>query len=295
VVAGVKRGPHPGAVDVLLAAALVGLSAVTLYPLVYVISMSVSGADAVVRQQVFLYPIGFSVGSYRLILANRQIWLSYYNTLWYTAVGTTINVVVTLMAAYALSRREFFARKPIMILVTVTMFFSGGLVPLFVLINGLGLYNTRWSIVLPVAVNTYNLIIARTYLHISIHDSIPESAKMDGCSDVTILWRIVLPVAQPIIAVLTIFYAVSHWNAWFGASLFLNDVGLHPLQLYLRKLLLQSELDSAVMMEMTTELTAYMQQLKYACIVVATLPILCVYPFLQRYFVQGVMLGAIKE
>jgi putative aldouronate transport system permease protein len=290
-----SRHGRIGAVDVLLAAALVLLSAVTLYPVVYVISMSISGADAVLKQQVFLFPIGFSLGSYRLILANSQIWLSYGNTLWYTGVGTCLNVSITLMAAYALSRREFFIRRPVMILIAVTMFFSGGLVPLFVLVNRIGLYNTRWAIVLPVAVNTYNLIIARTYLHISIHDSIPESAKIDGCNDMTILWRIVLPVAQPIIAVLTIFYAVSHWNSWFSATLFLNDVGLHPLQLFLRKLLLQSEMNPSVMMEMTPELSAYMQQLKYACIVVAILPILCLYPFLQKYFVQGVMLGAIKE
>ncbi len=281
--------------DIIIGCVLLAITAVTVYPLIYVISMSVSSAEAVIKQEVFLFPKGFSVGSYKLVLQNSQVWRAYYNTLWYTAVGTSINIAITIMAGYALSRRVFFMRRPAMILIIVTMFFSGGLVPLFVLVSRLGLYDTRWAIVLPVAVNTWNLIITRTYLHISIHESLPESAKLDGCTDIRILFSIVLPLAKPIIAVLTIFYAVAHWNSWFSSTLFLSDVGLQPLQVYLRRLLIQAELDTAYITETTSEYIAYMEQLKYSTIVVATLPILCVYPFLQKYFVQGVMLGSIKE
>ena len=281
--------------DIIIGCVLLAVTAVTIYPLIYVISMSISSADAVLKQEVFLFPKGFSVGSYKLVLQNQQVWRAYYNTIWYTVVGTTINIAITIMAGYALSRRVFFLGRPAMILIVITMFFSGGLVPLFVLVSRLGLYDTRWAIILPVAVNTWNLIITRTYMQISIHESLPESAKIDGCTDIRILLSIVLPLAKPIIAVLTIFYAVFHWNSWFSSTLFLSDVGLHPLQVYLRKLLIQAQLDTAYATETTSEYIAYIEQLKYSTIVVATLPILCVYPFLQKYFVQGVMLGSIKE
>ena len=182
-----------------------------------------------------------------------------------------------------------------MILIVITMFFSGGLVPLFVLINRLGLYNTRWAIVLPVAVNTWNLIITRTYMQMAIHESLPESARIDGCNDIRILINIVIPIIKPIIAVLVIFYAVFHWNSWFTSTLFLSDIGLQPLQVFIRKLLLQGEISTVFMTDTTSEYLAFMAQLKYSTIVVATLPILCIYPFLQKYFVLGVMVGSIKE
>ncbi len=268
---------------------------VTLYPFVYIISMSISEPNAVLAQEVWLMPKGFSLGSYNMVFENKEIWTSYGNTIWYTVVGTTINVVFTLMGAYALSRREFFARNSIMVYITITMFFSGGLIPTFLLVNNLGLYNSRWAMILPGAINTWNLIVARTYFQSSIPDSMPESAKLDGSTDIGIFLKIVLPLSTPIIAVLIVFYAVGHWNAWFNASLYLGDSSLHPLQLFLRKILLMNSPDLLEGMEDAFERVAYAIQLKYASIVVATLPIVCIYPFVQKYFVTGVMLGAIKE
>jgi putative aldouronate transport system permease protein len=287
------RNPLSKLADALIYVFLALICAVTVYPIVYVLSMSLSGPEAILRQTVWLFPVGFSVGSYQLIVSNAMFWSSYANTLWYTAAGTLINLLITLPAAYALSNTGFFARRFFMIMFTVTMFFSGGMIPLFLQVNRLGLYNTRWAIILPVAVSTWNLIIARTYFKMSIPDGITESAKIDGANDILVLWKIVLPVSKPIIAVLTIFYAVAHWNSWFPASLYLNTAALHPLQLYLRKLLLSN--DQVFQGEVTVNMIAYMQQLKYSSIVVATLPILCVYPFMQKYFIQGVMLGSLKE
>jgi putative aldouronate transport system permease protein len=267
----------------------------TLYPFIYILSMSVSEQRAVMAREVWLLPKGFSLASYYLVFENKEIWQVYGNTLWNTVVGTGINLLLTVMGAYALSRKEFAARNSIMFYIAITMFFSGGLIPSFLLVNNLGLYNTRWAMVIPGAVNAWNLIIARTYFQSSLPDSLPESAKMDGCTDFGILFRIVLPVSLPIIAVLTVFYSVGHWNAWFNALLYLSDETLHPLQLYLRKILIMNSPDMLQGMEDAFERVAYAVQLKYASIIVATLPILCIYPFVQQYFVKGVMLGAIKE
>ncbi|MFY9176204.1 MAG: carbohydrate ABC transporter permease [Caldicoprobacterales bacterium] len=282
--------------DRVIEALLILISITTLYPFIYIISMSISSPDAVLAQEVWLLPKGFSLGSYNIVFENQEIWRSYGNTLWYTVVGTTINVVFTLMGAYALSRKEFFARDAVMIYIAITMFFSGGLIPTFILVNSLGLYNTRWAMVIPGAISAWNLIIARTYFQTSIPDSLPESAKIDGCTDIGIFIKIILPLSVPIVAVLIIFYAVGHWNAWFNALLYLSDSSLHPLQLFLRKILLMNSPDMLQEgMEDAFERLAYTIQLKYSSIVVATLPIICVYPFVQKHFVKGVMLGAIKE
>ena len=282
--------------DRVIEALLILISITTLYPFIYIISMSISSPDAVLAQEVWLLPKGFSLGSYNIVFENQEIWRSYGNTLWYTVVGTTINVVFTLMGAYALSRKEFFARDAVMIYIAITMFFSGGLIPTFILVNSLGLYNTRWAMVIPGAISAWNLIIARTYFQTSIPDSLPESAKIDGCTDMGIFIKIILPLSVPIVAVLIIFYAVGHWNAWFNALLYLSDSSLHPLQLFLRKILLMNSPDMLQEgMEDAFERLAYTIQLKYSSIVVATLPIICVYPFVQKHFVKGVMLGAIKE
>jgi putative aldouronate transport system permease protein len=281
--------------DLLIEFFLILIAVFTLYPFVYIISMSVSEPNAVLNQEVWLLPKGLSMGSYNMVFENSEIWTSYGNTLWYTVVGTSINVIFTLMGAYALSRKDFFARNTIMMYVAITMFFNGGLIPTFILVNNLGLYNSRWAMVLPGAISAWNLIIARTYFQSSIPDSLAESAKLDGCNDIGIFIKIVLPLSRPIIAVLIVFYAVGHWNAWFNASLYLGDSTLHPLQLFLRKILLMNSPDMLQGMDDAFERVAYAIQLKYASIVVATLPIICVYPFVQKYFVTGVMLGAIKE
>lgn len=270
---------------------LVGLA--TLYPLIYVFSMSISAQEYVLRQEVWFLPKGFSLASYKLVFENQQIWTAYRNTLWYTTVGTIVNVLLTLLGAYALSRRQFFVRRQLSFLITFTMFFTGGMIPLFILINNIGLYDTRWAMILPTAVGAWYLIIAQSFFA-SLPESLEESAKLDGANDFVVFLRIALPVSKPIIAVLILYYAVGHWNSYFNAMLYLPSVDLQPLQMYLMKILTQASTELAGNMSAGIERDNIVEQLKYATIIVAVLPVLCVYPFLQKYFVKGVMVGAVK-
>ncbi len=279
--------------DLLILLIMLLVIVVCLYPLVYVLSMSISDPLAAARREVWLLPKGFSVSSYQIIFENQQVWRSYYNTIYYTVFGTIINVVMTIILAYPLSRRNFFLRNPISIMVTFTMFFGGGLVPSFILINQLGLYNTRWAILIPSAISAYNMIIAKTFFQ-SIPESLIESAKLDGASDLRILFSIVFPLSMPIISVLVLYYAVGHWNSYFPALLYLNDADLQPLQLYLRRILIENTGELSGDMAISVDKSLAAMQLKYSIIIVSTLPILCIYPFLQKYFVKGVMIGAIK-
>ena len=275
--------------DLLILLIMLLVIVVCLYPLVYVLSMSISDPLAAARREVWLLPKGFSVSSYQIIFENQQVWRSYYNTIYYTVFGTIINVVMTIILAYPLSRRNFFLRNPISIMVTFTMFFGGGLVPSFILINQLGLYNTRWAILIPSAISAYNMIIAKTFFQ-SIPESLIESAKLDGASDLRILFSIVFPLSMPIISVLVLYYAVGHWNSYFPALLYLNDADLQPLQLYLRRILIENTGELSGDMAISVDKSLAAMQLKYSIIIVSTLPILCIYPFLQKYFVKGVMI-----
>ena len=268
---------------------------ITLYPFIYVFSMSISDPAEVAAQSIWLLPKGFSLDSYKIAFENPDLWRSYYNTLWYTVVGTTLNVFLTIIGAYPLSRRNFQLRHFFMVVIAITMFFSGGLIPMFILVNKLGLYNTRWVIILPGAVSAWNLIIARVFFQSTIPDSLPEAAKLDGCSDIGILFRIVMPLSMPIIAVLTLYYAVGHWNSYFSALLYLPDQKLQPVQIYLMKVLIEQTEEALGGLEDIGTRTSLAAQMKYTIIIIVVLPILCVYPFLQKYFVKGVMIGAIKE
>ena len=266
---------------------------ITLIPFLHVIAMSISDPMSVAKQEVFLLPKGFSLNAYRLVLENNLFWRSYRNTLWIVAFGTFTNLALTVTLAYPLSRMDFFLRRPLMLLITFTMFFSGGLIPLFITVNKIGLYNSRWAVILPFAVSTYNLIVCRTFFE-SIPDSLMESAKLDGANDLQILFRIVLPLSSAIIAVLVLFYAVSHWNSYFPAMLFIARGDQQPVQVYLIRVLIQ---DSEALAEEGSagySRALLVQQLKYAVIIVTVLPIVILYPFLQKYFVKGVMIGAIK-
>jgi putative aldouronate transport system permease protein len=265
---------------------------VTLYPFVYVISASISDPTALGRGEVWLLPVGFSLDAYRRVLADPLIWSSYYNTIWYVGVGTAINLVMTTITAYPLSRRSFSGRNPIMMFVAFTMFFSGGMVPSYLLVKTLGLINSRLAVVLPVAIGTWNLIIMRTFFE-GIPDSLYEAATIDGSNDVGILVRIFIPLSMPVIAVMVLFYAVGHWNSWFSAMIYLNDDKKYPLQMLLRKILVQYD-QNTMMADVMQGREAVGQTIRYAIIIVATVPILVVYPFLQKYFVKGVMIGAIK-
>ncbi len=268
-------------------------SLVTLYPFIYVMSMSISDPINVLSQTVWLLPKGLSLAGYELVVSDPWLWRSYYNTVWYAVVGTSINVVLTVMTAYPLSRPKFSIKKPLMLFIAFTMFFSGGFIPLFILVNKLGLYNTRWSQVLPTAAAAFYIIIARTFFMTTIPESLHESAMLDGANEVTILRKIIAPLSKPVVAVLVLFYAVSHWNAFFYAMLFLPDKKLQPLQIYLRSVLVESIGGLQNFAEWSDRGPLFIQ-LKYVVIIVALLPIICVYPFIQRYFVKGAMIGALK-
>ena len=272
---------------------LILLTLITLYPFVYVFSMSVSDPYAVMRQEVWLLPKGFTLDSYEKVFQNKDLWMNYGNTLWYTVVGTLINMVCLVIGAYPLSRKNLFLRRPIMKAITFTMFFSGGMIPTFMVINSLGLYNTRWAMVIPNAVSVWNLIIARTYFE-GIPEELIESAKLDGANDLTILGRVVLPLSKSILAVLMLFSAVNHWNAYFNAVLYLPSPEIQPLQIYLQKLLINMSDISGGDNPLGISRSMQVVQMRYSTILVVTLPILCIYPFLQKYFVKGVMIGAIK-
>ena len=268
---------------------------ITLYPFVFVLSMSISDPVAVVRREVFLLPKGFSLDAYRTVLNDPVVLRSYYNTIWYTGVGTTLNVVFTVMAAYPLSKRNFSARRVLMFLFVLTMFFSGGLIPLFVLVVKLGLYATRWAIVIPPLIATFNLIICRTFFQ-TLPEDLFECARIEGAGEWRIVYKIVAPLSKPIIAVLVLFYGVHHWNSFFPALLYLPKADLQPIQLYLRRVLIQASPEAVQQFETgeAGEGIMAMVQIKFAVMVVAVLPILLLYPFLQRYFVKGVLIGALK-
>ena len=268
--------------------------AVTLYPFLYVFSMSLSDQGSVLRQEVWLLPKGLNLHSYQKVFSDPAIWVAYGNTVFYTVAGALINVVMTCMMAYPLSRRRFWGRGVISMAVVFTMLFSGGMIPSFLLIKNLGLYNTRWALLLPGAVSAFNLILARTFF-MGLPESLMESASIDGAGEATILWKIVVPLSKPIVAVLTLFYAVGHWNSYFNALLYIPDIKLQPLQMFLVKLLVLEQDQMAEGGDDMLQLTLDAMQTKYATIIAVIVPILCVYPFLQKYFAQGVMIGAIKE
>lgn len=269
----------------------------TLYPFVFIISSSFSNTVAILKQEVFLWPVGFNLDSYKMVFSSSDILTAYYNTIWYTVVGTAISVLLTAGCAYPLSRKTYSMRSPIMLYIAVTMFFSGGLIPFFLLITQLGMYDTRWAIVIPGAVSAWNLIIARVFLQTTIPDELTEAACIDGANEVVIFFKIVLPLSLPIIAVLSVFYGVGHWNNFFGPLIFLSNDKLFPLSLYLRRILITGAraYQQTEGFVDTLQSAAMAAKVKNAAIVVTILPIICVYPFLQKYFVKGMMIGAIKE
>lgn len=267
-----------------------------LYPLIYVVSASFSDPQLVIAGKITLFPQGFHLEAYQRVFANPEIWIGYRNTLIYTIVGTTVNISLTLMGAYPLSRKNFPWRRICMIFFTITMFFSGGLVPMYLLVNNLGLYNSMWAIILPTAINVYNMIVARTFLESTIDEQLYESAYIDGCGNIRAFFAIVLPLSAPIIAVLILFYAVFHWNSYFEAMIYLKDRSLYPLQLFLREILVLNQSDNIMMdsIEMDTSKFLVAESVKYAVIIVSSIPVLVLYPFLQKYFVKGMMIGALK-
>lgn len=289
----IKESAGSRIADVLINAVGVLVILITLIPFMHVVAMSLSDPLLVMKQEILLWPRQVQLRAYQMVLENQLFWTSYKNTIWVVVVGTLVNIFVTVLLAYPLSRRHTVGRRPIMLLITFTMFFSGGMVPLFIVVSQLGLYNNRWALILPSAVSTYNLIVCRTFFE-GIPDSLIESAKLDGANDIRILVSIVLPLSSAIIAVLVLFYAVGHWNSYFPAMLYLPDTKLQPVQVYLVRVLIQDTEEMAQDSSAGASRAMLVQQLKYAVIIVTVLPIAVIYPFLQKYFVQGVMIGAIK-
>ncbi len=271
----------------------------TLYPLVYVLSASFSDPVSVTRGELLLLPIKPTLEGYATILDYSPIWVGYRNTIFYTIVGTGVNLLCTIPCAYALSRKDLYGRNVLMFLFTFTMFFSGGLIPTYLMMKKLGMINTIWAMLLPGAVSAYNLIIARTYYANSIPKELGEAAMIDGCSNTKMFLRIMLPMSMPMVAVIMLYYAVGHWNSYFNALIYLSRAELYPLQLYLRNILLQDMMldmlsgDSEAMEAMIRRLQLK-ESMQYGIVVVSSLPILIIYPFLQKYFAKGVMMGAIK-
>ena len=271
----------------------------TLYPLIYVLSDSFSDPVSVTTGKVTLLPVQPTLDGYATIFQYGPIWLGYRNTLFHTIVGTLINMAVTLPCAYALSRRDFVGRNVLSIFFAFTMFFSGGLIPTYLVVKQLKMLNTVWALLLPTAMSVWNMIIARTYFQNSIPAGLEEAATIDGCSNLKLFFQIILPLSQPIIAVLILYYAVGHWNEYFNALIYLNDQNIYPLQLILRNILLLDQMfdmmdsDPEARQEMM-RLLQMKESMKFGIIVLSTLPVMVLYPFLQKFFVKGVMIGAIK-
>ena len=267
------------------------------YPLVYVVAASFSDAVAVIQGRVWLWPVGFNLEGYRAVFRHKLILSGYANSLFYMTAGTAVNVTLTLMAAYALSRKDFVDRNVFMALFVFTMMFNGGIIPTYLLVRSLGLIDTRAAMILPLAIGAWHVIIARTFFATTIPHELLEASRMDGCSDLRFLWSVVLPLSGPIIAVITLFYAVQHWNQFFQALLYLRDQSKYPLQLILRDILVQNSMNMDITgtnVEEMVQREQLRELLKYSLIVVASLPLLVLYPFIQRYFVQGIMIGSIK-
>ena len=267
-----------------------------LYPCIFVLSASFSSGKAVQSGRVVLLPVEFSLEGYKTVFNTPTIWTGYRNSIVYTVCGTVINLVMTILAAYCLSRHDLPGRGGIMLAFTFTMFFNGGLIPMYMQVDRLHLLNNPLSLMLPGAISVYNMIVARTFISNSIPKELLEASQIDGCSDIRYLINIVLPLSKAIIAVLTLFYAVGHWNSYFNAMIYLHDKGKYPLTLFLREMLMMSNIDPSTVSdpELQARLADMVAVIKYALIVVSVVPVLVIYPFVQKYFVTGVMIGSVK-
>jgi putative aldouronate transport system permease protein len=267
---------------------------VTLYPLIYVTFASFSDASQLITHKGFMYrPLGFSLEAYQSVFKNPAILKGYSNTLFILIFGVCTNLIVTALGAYVLSRKNVMWNKVFIFVVVLTMFFHGGLIPLYLVVKGVGLIDSLWATIIPFAVNTFNLIIMRTAF-MAVPDSLEESAKIDGANHFVILFRIIIPLSMPVIAVMILYYAVEKWNGWFYASIFIKNRELFPLQLILREILISNNTDAMSAGASAADQFQLGETIKYATIMVASVPILILYPFVQKYFVKGIMVGALK-
>ena len=281
--------------DIIVNILAVIIIVVILYPLLFVLAASFSDPDYVLQGEVTIFPKGFSLYPYKLVFQNGDIWRGYMNSIIYTVLGTFISITLTICLAYSLSRKDMPHRKFLTLFILFTMYFSGGMIPSYLLVKNLKLYNTMWAVIIPVAINTYNFIVAKTFFENSIPKEMYESAMIDGSGDIRTLWLIVLPLSTSIISVLILYYAVDYWNAYFNALIYLNNEKLYPLQIILRNILLvgQTEQMGSNSVGMGEKIKMA-EAIKYSVIVVSSLPVLIIYPFVQKHFVKGVMIGAVK-
>ncbi|WDH83145.1 carbohydrate ABC transporter permease [Paenibacillus urinalis] len=269
---------------------------VLIYPIYFIIIASFSDPAAVANGQVWLFPKGFTLAGYQELLKHENIWIGYRNTILYTVIGTVISLVVNISAAYALSRKDLFGRRAISLFFIFTMFFNGGLIPTFLTIRDFHMYDTFLVMVLPFSVAVYNIIVARTFFQHSIPEDLWEAAQLDGCGNLRYYLQIVIPLSKAVISVIALWTAVGHWNSYFNALIYLKDPNLYPLQLILRNILITNQMQSSMGTGEAAAVALRLANLmRYAVIIVATVPIMCIYPFVQKYFNQGVMIGAVKQ
>ena len=277
---------------------LVVVMIVIIYPVYFVLVASFSDPIYVNSGEMLFWPKGFTLLGYQRVFKDSRIWIGYRNTIMYTVLGTILGVAATMLAAYSLSRKDLPGRKIIMFLFIFTMYFSGGMIPYYLVVKGLGLVNSRTLMILSGAVSVYNIIIARSFLEANIPEELKDAAGIDGCGNARFFAQIVIPLSKAVIAVIALYLAVSYWNSYFNAMIFLTDTDKYPLQLYLRQILLtvseSASMDSSLDPQALIQLQQMGQVIKYGVIVVATVPIICVYPFIQKYFVKGVMIGSVK-
>ena len=271
------------------------LAVLVIYPLYFVVIASFSSADAVLAGKVYLYPVDIDFTGYVRCFERTDIWIGYGNTIWYTAAYTVLSVVFTITEAWALSRKTLPFRKFWMIFFTITMFFGGGLIPFYKVVSDLNLLDTPFAIILPGTVSAWNLFMAKTFFQSGISDSIIEAAELDGANRARLFVSIILPLSMPIVAVLSLYYAVGQWNSYFNAMIFLNNPDLYPLQLVLKEILTASESTTGGSGETILEQFRLANQLKYVTVIISSLPVFCLYPFVQRFFAQGVMVGSLKD
>ena len=269
---------------------------IELYPLVYVVAASFSDPQAVVSGKVFLFPVNPTLKGYAAVFKNKKILTGFSISIFYLIVGTVLNLVMTMLCAYPLSRKEFRARGFLSMFFVFTMYFSGGMVPAYILVNKLGMINTRWSMIIPMAMSTYNMIICRTYIVNSIPDELYEASQMDGCTPFRYMLSVVVPLSKPILAVLTLYYGVVRWNDYFNAMLYLYKDNLQPLTIVMKEILIMSQVDMTQVTDASavSKLQGMSELLKYSTIVVASLPVMLLYPLIQKHLVKGVMIGAVK-
>lgn len=281
--------------DIILWALVIFAVCITVYPFIYVVSIAFSDGAAVARGDVVFLPKGLDLNTFRMVMDYDQLWVSYGNTFLYTALGTVCNIVFTCLAAYPLSRKQFFMRRKLNFYVVFTMYFSGGLIPTYMVVSGVGLYNSRLAMILPVLVSTYNIMICRSAME-AVPKELFENASLEGASDFYMMLRIAVPLVKPTLAVLTLYYAVARYNDFFNAMLYLGKAELQPLQMFLRRVLILSSSEILQQAGNTGAAAAAQNTLKirYVCIVLATIPIFCITPFVQKYLVKGTMLGAMK-